>query len=166
MNGPADHRDAMTSLLDETTFIVGGHAFAVRQSSVDAPRLVVVTVTMDGRFEWTFEEPGWRPLAFGAWLDMPYLWSARELIVLPRTLDEEPQVLRVDEDLLYVFQIDAGWLMVCETSVRRCVGGEETGRVDLADVVEHTRWEGDVLILLDAAGGESRIRVDGPTLEF
>lgn len=148
----------------ETTFVAGEHSFAVRESRSDAPRSTTVTVTMDGRFEWSFQEPGWRPLSFGASDDGPYLWSARELIALPGNDDEEPTTIRVDEDLLYVFRVDGGWLMVCETSVRRVLGGHETDRVDLDDVVDQARWKRGSLRLLDSAGAQVRVRVDGARL--
>jgi hypothetical protein len=149
---------------DQTMFVVGDRTFAVRVDYDQAPRSVTVTVTMDGRFEWTFDEPGWRPLSFGAGLDLPYLWSARELIVLPQSADSEPEVLKVDEDLLFVFSVGTGWLLVCETSVRRIVAGIETARLDLREVVEHAAWDGDRFVVRDSAGAEYQMRVQGDRL--
>jgi len=147
-----------------TILVVGDRTFAVRVDHDQAPRSMTVTVTMDGRFEWTFDEPGWRPLSFGAGLDLPYLWSARELIILPRSADSEPEVLKVDEDLLLVFSVGTGWLLVCETSVRRTASGIETARLDVPEVVEHAAWDGDRLVVRDSAGDEYRMRVQGDRL--
>jgi len=154
----------MTTVDVGTVFVVGEHSFAVRESRVETPRSMTVTVTMDGRFEWSFEEPGWRPMSFGASPDVPYLWSARELIVLPGADVDELEVARVDEDLLYVFRVDGGWLMVCETSVRRVLGGQQTDRIELGDVVVQVRWSQGVLHLLDEVGVQQRVRVQGAGL--
>lgn len=148
----------------ETVFIVGGRVFTVREYRVDAPRSGVVTVTVDGGFEWSFDEPGWRPLSFGALDGGLWVWSARGLIAFPRSGIGGPQVIRVDEDLLYSFRCDAGWVLVCETSVRRHAGGSETDRFELGDVVERARWDGGRLWLLDAAGREYRLQADGTRL--
>jgi hypothetical protein len=149
---------------DETTFVVGGRTFGVRVVRDRVPQSVRVTVTMDGRFEWTFGEPGWRPLSLGAGLDIPYLWSARELIVLPRSVGDDPEIVKVDEDLLLVFHVDRGWLLVCETSVRRVVRGNETARLEFGDVLEHAAWDREVLVVRDASGTERRICVHGDEL--
>ncbi|ADP81961.1 hypothetical protein FraEuI1c_3955 [Pseudofrankia inefficax] len=145
-------------------FIVGDRVFTVRECRVDAPRSLVVTVTMDGGFEWSFEESGWRPLSFGAVDGALWVWSARGLLAFPGSGIGRPDVIRVDEDLLYSFRCDAGWLLVCETSVRRHVGGSETDRFDLGEVVERARWDGGRLWLLDAAGREYRLQVAGTRL--
>jgi hypothetical protein len=146
-----------------TTFVVGERTFVVRVDADLAPSSVAVTVTLDGRFEWTFTVPGWRPLSFGSGSDRSYLWSARDIIVLPLSAEEDPSVVTVDEDLLYVFYVEAGWVLVCETSVRRTVSGTETARLDLGDVVEHAAWDRDLLIVR-CAGTEHRIRVHGECL--
>jgi hypothetical protein len=154
----------MTTPERETLFVAGQRSFAVRESRADAPRSTIVTVTMDGRCEWSFQEPGWRPLSFGASDEHAYLWSARELTALPGSEDEEPETVQVDEDLLYVFRLDGGWLMVCETSVRRVLDGRETDRVDLGDVIDQARWSRGSLQLLDSSGAQYRVRVDGAQL--
>jgi hypothetical protein len=77
-----------------------------------------VTITKDDRFEWTYVQPSWRSLAWGSGEGSTYLWSARAIIVLPITEMADPGIIDVDEDLLYVFKVKGGWLLVCETSVR------------------------------------------------
>ncbi len=69
------------------------------------------------------EEPGWRDIACGVDGDV-FVWSARRLVVVP--LDEgggEPRAVDCDEDIVTVFQVEDGWMLVCETSLR-LVGGE------------------------------------------
>jgi hypothetical protein len=84
--------------------------------------------------------------------------------MLPSAADAELQVIRIDEDLLAVFRVDDGWLAVCETSVRRLVGNVETARVALGEVIEVARWEGDVLLIRDAADEEYALRIEGERL--
>lgn len=154
----------MNEFTCETVFVAGTRVFAVRVNQRAAPRLVTVTVAADGKFQWSFEEPGWRPLAFGSSRDAAYIWSARGLITLPQSDTDEPEVIRIDEDILYVFEIDAGWVLVCETSVRRHIGGAETDRIELGDVVESASCRDDLLVIKDAGGGEHRIAIVGPGL--
>lgn len=156
----------MTAPDVETIVVAGEQLFTVRESRTDAPRSMTVTVTLNGRFEWSFQEAGWRPMSFGASSDQPYLWSARELIALPVDERHDPEVISVDEDLMYVFRVDGGWLMVCETSVRRVLGHKETGRIDLDEVVDHVRWHHGALRLIDAAGSQHCVRVQGGQLSL
>lgn len=148
----------------ETTFVVGMRVFSVRVTADQELRSVKVTVTLDGRIEWTFDEPGWRPLSLGVAADEPYLWSARDLIVLPTSHRVDPEVIRVDEDLLFVFRVDAGWLLVCETSVRLVAQGRETARLEIGEVVEYASWQQDELLVRDARELEQRIGVHSDRL--
>lgn len=146
---------------EAVTFVVGDRTFRVRAARDDAPRSMTVTVVMDGRYEWTFDEPGWRPLSIGAVRDRGYLWSARGLIVLPRSSDEGPELIRLDEDLLFVFCVDAGWVLVCETSVRRMVAGNETANLQFGEVLERARWESGTLVVGETSGLSHRIVISG-----
>ncbi|GAB3700257.1 hypothetical protein [Mariniluteicoccus flavus] len=154
----------MSAVMTGETFILSDRVYDVRVSPADDLRAAAVTVTLDGRFEWSLTVPGWRGVSLGASGETGYLWSAREVIVLPRAADAELQVIRVDEDLLSAFRVDDGWLVICETSVRRLVGVVETARVELGDVVEVARWEGGVLLVRDAGGEDLALRVDGEHL--
>ncbi|HVL98145.1 MAG TPA: hypothetical protein VM324_02490 [Egibacteraceae bacterium] len=78
---------------------------------------------------------------------MPYLWSARRLVVLGVDADEQSQVFDVDEDIVTVFWIREGWLVVCETSVRLLSSRGEACRLELPDVVVSARWAGAALEL-------------------
>ena len=143
------------------TLVAGDRTFSVRVGISQAPRSMTVTVVMDGRLEWTFDEPGWRPLSVGAAVDRSYLWSARRLIVLPRRSDESPELIGIDEDLLFAFRVDDGWVLVCETSVRRVVSGNETSRLEFGDVLERAIWDSKTLVVHDDSGREHRIEVQG-----
>lgn len=124
-----------------------------------------MTITMDGRYEWAFEQPAWRPIAVGSGPESCFLWSARELIRLPQEVDDEPEVVaRTDEDLIVVFEHEGGWVLVCESSVRRLIGGEQTSRWELPEVVVRAAWRGAELAVLDEGGEEVLLRVAGPDL--
>ncbi|MDP4015069.1 MAG: hypothetical protein Q8P38_10695 [Candidatus Nanopelagicales bacterium] len=149
----------------ETIFVAGCRWFRVCVADGGESLRATVTVAMDGRHEWTYEEPSWRPIAFGFGAESSYLWSARELIRLPRLQSDEPVVeVSTDEDLIFVFEHAGGWVLVCETSVRRVLGGEQTGRWELPEVAVRAVWRGEALAVLDEAGEEALLRVDGPDL--
>lgn len=160
----ADHGDAMSAGVQETVIVAGISMFTVRVGSGDSDRSMSVTITSGGRTQWTYTQPAWRPLAYGYDRDCTYIWSARAIIVLPTGPGDDPDVLDVDEDLLLVFRIEPGWLLVCETSVRLIAGKEETSRMELGDVVEQVRWESGDLVVEDANGATARIRMDGRSL--
>ena len=134
-----------------STFVAGRRVvqFEVQDDS-HAPRWMDVAVTIDHGRTWRYTGPGWRPLSFGADAERLYWWSARRLVALPANDVEEPELVDFDEDILLVFTVDAGWLIVCETSVRLLLGGSEVSRLELADVVLEARWQGDKLRVLDA----------------
>jgi hypothetical protein len=120
---------------------------------------MTVTVTQDDRLEWTYRQASWRPLAVGRGSSSAYIWSARDLVVLPERPGEDPSVLTFDEDLLFVFNTEAGWVLVCEASVRLITGQGQESRIDLADAVERARWTGGSLQVEDAQGIVTAIAV-------
>lgn len=141
-------------------FIVGNRVFRVQVDRELAPRSMQVTVATDGFDDgWTFTEPGWRPLSFGADRDFAYLWSARTLLVLPTSPGDDPESIRVDDDLLQVFRVGSGWLLICESSVRRVLGSDETARLEFGDVIDHVRWGRPQLLVRDVSGADHRIEV-------
>ena len=146
------------------TLVVNDLVYEVRVSSGDDLRAATVTVTLNGRFEWSCAVSGWRGVSLGASGPVSYLWSARELVVLPRSADIELRKISFDEDLLFTFGVDYGWVAVCETSVRRIVGYVETARVEFGEVIETARWEGEILLIQDVAAGEHALRVEGDRL--
>jgi hypothetical protein len=150
----------------ESVFAAGTSIFKIRVGTGRSDRRMSVTITLDDRLEWTYDQPSWRSLAFGYGCGAAYLWSARAVLVLPSEKDTDPRVFDVDEDLLSVFKIDAGWLLVCEASVRLITEQDETSRIEAGDVIEHARWVEDRLLIEDVRGAATLIRVSGSRLTF
>jgi hypothetical protein len=148
----------------ERTFVTGKAVFRIRQAAGPSEGEMTVTITRDDRLEWTYHQASWRPLAVGWGCGSAYLWSARDLVVLPDDPGEDPGVLAVDEDLLFVFGTAAGWVLVCETSVRLITGQDQAARIDLADTIERAWWTGETLQILDARGTLTAITVTGDRL--
>ncbi|WP_053204939.1 hypothetical protein [Jiangella muralis] len=149
---------------DEMIFVAGSRWFRIAVSETEALR-ALVTITMDGKYEWTFEEPVWRPISFGSGPGASYVWSARDLIRLPQAGSDEPVVeVSTDEDLIFVFEHSGGWVLVCETSIRRVLDGQQTARWELPGVVAHAVLRDEVLAVLDEDGKEVLLRFAGTDL--
>lgn len=142
----------------DTTVVMGKTTFLVRSVHVRSARTMKLTLTRDGRDEWSFDVPQWRGISVG-FGRCPYIWSARDVVTLPQALTNDPEVIGFDEDLLLVFQPNGCWIAVCETSVRLLSGDVETDRIELGEVVEHARWDGERLVVNDAAGGSVALAV-------
>lgn len=143
----------------QTVFVVGASTFTIQQDVDPSGRNVKVTITRNDRLQWTYLHASWRPLAVGCGAGSAYVWTARDLVILPDDDDTDPSVLAVDEDLLFVFKTETGWLLVCETSVRLVVGQEERSRVELGEVVERAHWSEGRLHVEDAGGTTTAISV-------
>jgi hypothetical protein len=143
----------------EHTFVTGTAIFRIRQAAGPSEGQMTVTITRDDRLEWAYQQASWRPLACGWGSGSAYIWSARDLMLLPDDPGEEPSVLTVDEDLLFVFNTGVGWVLVCETSVRLITGQDHVSRIDLADTVERAWWTGGRLQVEDAQGTVTAITV-------
>jgi hypothetical protein len=148
----------------EHTFVAGKAVFRIRQAAGPSEGQVTVTITRDDRLEWTYHQASWRPLAVGWGCGSAYLWSARDLVVLPDDPGADPGVLVLDEDLLFVFRTEAGWVLVCETSVRLITGQDQAARIDLADTIERAWWTGGTLQVQDARGTVTAVTVTGDRL--
>lgn len=151
---------------ETTSVVVGQRLFSIQVAPTDPPRSMRVTIVVDGRSAWTFDQPGWRPVALGVGARGAFLWSARQVIALPAEPAEAPAVaITVDEDLEAVFRDPDGWTLVCETSVRRLVDGQETDRIDLDDVIATFRWKShDALFVRTGRGSEQSVVVRGARL--
>jgi hypothetical protein len=143
----------MTAAEPLGTVVTAGHAtYRITTSPGPSERVMsVAIVTGDGR-RLVQEHASWRPLAFGSGGGTSYLWSARDLVILPPDPSADLEVLRVDEDLLLVFRVASGWVLVCETSVRVTTGREQVARTEIGDVIERVRWAEDRLLVEDARG--------------
>jgi hypothetical protein len=148
----------------EHTFVTGKAVFRIRQAAGPSEGQMTVTITRDDRLEWTYRQASWRPLAAGWGCGSAYLWSARDLVVLPDDPGEDPSVLALDEDLLFVFGTEAGWVLVCETSVRLITGKDQGSRIDLADTIERAWWTGETLQIQDTRGTGTAVTVTGDRL--
>lgn len=148
----------------DSIFVTGRSIFRIRQAAGPSQGQMTVTITRDDRLEWTYRQASWRPLAAGWGCGSAYLWSARDLVMLPEDPGADPRVLTFDEDLLFVFSTEAGWVLVCETSVRLITGQDQAARLDLADAVEHAWWAGESLYVEDARGDVTAITVTGDQL--
>ena len=148
----------------EHTFVTGKAVFRIRQAAGPSEGEMTVTITRDDRLEWTYHQASWRPLAVGWGGGSAYLWSARDLVVLPDDPGDDPSVLALDEDLLFVFRTGTGWVLVCETSVRMITSQDQAARLDLADTVERAWWTGETLQIQDARGTGTAITVTGNRL--
>ena len=148
----------------ERLLVAGSSVFTIRENAGPAEEALSVTISRDDRVEWTYQMASWRPLAVGLGCGSAYLWTARDLVVLPEDPGEDPVTLRVDEDLLVVFRTAAGWVLVCETSVRLVAGREEISRIELADTVQRAWWAGGELQIEDARGMTVAINVTGGDL--
>lgn len=135
-NCPSHYGDAlMIQVGAETTVVTGRRVYGLRVADVDPPRTVRVTVVLDGRYEWTFDEPGWRPIAVGVGETGAYLWSARRVIGLPDDGGEPRIELEVDEDLIAVFWVGGGMGHCLRDirSARRGSDGECSDRAGFRD---------------------------------
>jgi hypothetical protein len=63
-----------------------------------------------------------------------------------------------------VFRTAAGWLLVCETSVRLVDLQGEVSRIELADTAERVWWAAGALQIEDANGMTAAINVTGGRL--
>jgi len=149
-----------------TIFVVGASTFTIQQGEDSSDQRMKVTITRDDRVQWTYRHASWRPLAVGCGGGTAYIWSARDLVVLPDDHDDDPHILTFDEDLLFVFKIENGWLLVCETSVRLIIGQDERSRVELGDVIERAHWREGQLHVEDARGITASMRVTDGGLTF
>lgn len=130
------------------TFVAGGHVVRLEASDLGlAPRSVEVKVTLDFGRQWSYSEPGWRTMSVGVSGGHAYWWSARHLVLLPNDTFGDPEVVDADEDILLVFRVDAGWLLVCETSLRLSNGQREISRMELPDIVVRGHWKDSTLVI-------------------
>ncbi|MFF2841061.1 hypothetical protein [Paenarthrobacter sp. NPDC057981] len=124
-----------------------------------------LSISLIGSREWRYVVPGWRDVSFGISGQTAYVWAARSIIVLPSHEDANPKVIPFDEeDLIVVFVAGAGWLLVCETSMRLVGAGGEIGQVHFREVVEQASFDGHIVSVKDVGSAEYRFEVSGTNL--
>jgi hypothetical protein len=124
----------MTENSSENVFVVGDHVVLVAVDDQDAPTSLEVTLYLDGQRVRSFEEVGWRVPRYGVADLTFYWWSARRVVSVRLDAPTEVDLVEADEDIILVFRRPRGWLLVCETSLRLVLGGQE--------VVELARFRG------------------------
>jgi hypothetical protein len=157
----SEHRPA------DIVFVTGTSVtrISVTASTTVPDRSQRVTFTTVGSPSTSYEIPTWRPLSFGYARGAAFVWSARTLIALPSESNPELTSFEFNEDLLLVFKVGLGWLLVCESSVR-LVGdeGAELDRIELGEIVAEAHWQGDTLLVVDVRGFALSVRVEGTRL--
>ncbi len=149
----------MSSAHAETVVVVGDHVVLVTVDSQDAPTSLEVTLHVDGRRLRSFEEEGWRVPRYGV-ADLTFFWwSARRVVSVSVDAPDQIEQLGADEDIVVVFRRPGGWLLVCETSLRLVLGGQEVARLEYGDVLTDAVIEGEQVVLRDAAGSVNRAAV-------
>jgi len=140
--------------------VAGCHVIEIRVDRSGSPRSMIVSVELDHEQSWLFDEPGWQDLAVGVTDSVPYLWSARHLVVLPTGEPQgDPLVITADEDIRLAFAVADGWLLVCETSIRFFADGRLSSKLEFGEVLLAGRWEGPQLVVRDAAGRDIKVTV-------
>lgn len=153
----------MTHSLEEgATIIVNQRVFRVSALAPVPPRIMVLKVQIDFTEEHVFTEPGWRVANFGSRGTTFYVWSARRLAWFPDKRD--PESFTVDEDILFVFGCDDGWLLVCETSVRLFVGTEEVSRFELDEVAVRALLRDSQLTIRDSREEDTTLAIEDSRL--
>lgn len=144
---------------NDFVLVAGRDTYAIRTTIEGDDLIGGLAVARNGADEWTFELPSWRSVGVGVGTGgAAYLWTARDLIILPEDRGA-PVAVNCDEDVLLPFQVGDDWVLVCETSVRLVAGTVERARWDLADVVSHVGWTGEELVLHDDLGNRTHLRV-------
>lgn len=146
------------------TVVVGKRVFVFHVDGRDTPRSLGISVSVDGVTLWSSEEPGWRDLAIGVEGGSVYWWSARRLMTLENSELVDVRVIDADEDIVRAFRTNAGWILVCETSVRLHTGVEEGHRIELPDVVDDAAWDNTVLVVRDTQGRTIGVSTGGGLL--
>lgn len=136
---------------DPVTIVAGRQVFYVRVNEAATPQELSLTVSNARGQSWTFNEPGWRPLAYGLAGDNLMLWSARSIIVFGDS-GGPPSATSLDEDITLVFALDHAWLVVCETSVRLLANDNEVSRIELPDPVAEAWFASDKLVVATVDG--------------
>jgi hypothetical protein len=140
--------------------VADGHVIEIRVDRSGSPRSMVVSVELDYKQSWLFDEPGWQDLAVGVSGGVAYWWSARHLVVLPTGQRQgDPVIISTDEDIRLAFAVAEGWLLVCETSARLVSDGQMVSRLEFGEVLLAARWEGSRLLVREASGHDIKVIV-------
>lgn len=146
-------------------FALGNRVFQIEAEKLDA-QTVEIQVRLNDELVWKSEEPAWRSLGFGIIDDQLYWWSARHLVIMPKSGSDGASSLETDEDIIGAFPGASVWLLICESSARLSNPQGELSRLDFPDVVKGLRWEGERLMIEVEGHPESELAVDGDRLSW
>jgi hypothetical protein len=158
----------MTALLArEQKFVVDDHVVRAILDEVNRPESISLELVVDGRRLRGWEEPGWRDIGFGAALGTFYWWSARRVVCVVFTATAEvASEITYDEDVLLAFLTRSGLLIVGETSVSVVRGSVVVSRVELDDVIDGSRLEGDQLVIETMDGRSVAVVIESDGLRL
>lgn len=145
-------------------FVNGQQVVTVEMDRADIPQSLGVTVRIDGQWSWSSEEPGWREIGIGSGSSCSYLWSARRLLILPASGQQGVLTVDSNEDIVVVFSVGAGWLLVCETSLKLVSGDHAISQLELPDAVVSASWTGNKVVVRHATGLPREVIVSGMTM--
>jgi hypothetical protein len=140
----------------ETVIVVGDHVILATVDGRDAPKSLTFTLHLDGQRLRTFEDAGWRELRYGVTDFTFFCWAARRVVSLPVLAPADIEVVEADEDIVLVFRRLGGWLLVCETSLRLVLSGQEIARLEYGDVLADAVIEDEQVVLRDISGSIHR----------
>ena len=133
-------------------FVTDRHDLDIRFSDPTDEHSFEVDVYRNGELVFTGTEPAWRQLALGVGETMTYIWTARSVVVVPADF-HTIEILRLNEDILDVYQSGHNHLLVCETAIVLVDADHEIDRFELAGVVTScTRSDSGVEVSTDYGG--------------
>lgn len=141
------------------TYVVGVEHYEIVFEPYGEELYATLTIRVRDHELWRSTERSWRAVGIGNGTRSAYIWTARTLVEL--STSRSMWSANFDEDLVWVYQDDAAWVAVCETSVRLVGTQGEVGRWELADVVAEADWRGGTIYVRDVAGREVFLRVHG-----
>jgi hypothetical protein len=144
------------------TYVVGVERYEIVFDPYGEELYATLGIRVRGDELWRSTERSWRPLGIGNGARSAYVWTARTLVEL--STSRPMWSATFDEDLIWVYQDDAAWVAVCETSVRLVGTRGELDRWELADVVAGADWRAGQLHVRDVAGRDVFLRVHGEEL--
>lgn len=147
---------------------LNGHLLQVTERlPAETSEAAEAALTIDGSPIATWPFPAWQRLRLGFTSSPPslLLWSARDVrIIDPREGTSEVR-FRGDEDILFVYVVAGGLLVVCETSVRYVdVNAVEMSRLEMPEVTDAAWLDGEHIQLRDLDGRVRGASIHGAEL--
>ena len=140
-----------------TAFVAGSERYEIVFEPYGEELYATLTIASGGVEVWRSTERSWGAVRFGSGHRSAFIWTATTLVELSAA--QPMWSTEFDEDVIWVYQLDARWIAVCETSVRLIDASGEVGRWELADVVSEASWRGEKIHVRDVSGRELFLRV-------